>query len=198
MRCAGLIAIACLASLADPAGAAGRDPLAIVEARCQNCHGMTGQSSSPNYPKLASQNAQYLQRQLFNFKSGKRQNAEMQAQVADLTGAEIEALADYFSGKAVIADVAFDPALADIGRLLYENGNTANGVTACSACHGPRAHGALFLPRLAGQHASYIERQIKAFIDHTREAPDIVMHTVVAGLTEAEIIAVAQYLSGLD
>ncbi len=198
MRHAGIIAFASLIMLIDAAGASERSALELVEARCQNCHGMTGQSSSPNYPKLAGQNAQYLQRQLFNFKSGKRQNTEMQGQVADLSGAEIEALARYFSTKDVIADVAFDPALAELGRQLYENGNTHSGVTACSTCHGPKARGALFLPRLAGQHASYIERQIKAFIDHTREAPDIVMHTVVAGLSEAEIIAVAQYLSGLE
>ncbi|MCB1886514.1 MAG: cytochrome c4 [Rhodocyclaceae bacterium] len=198
MRHAAFIALTSLALLADLASASERPAREIVEARCQNCHGMTGQSSSPNYPKLAGQNAQYLQRQLFNFKSGRRENGEMKAQVADLSGAEIEALAEYFSSKDVIADVAFDPALAEIGKQLYENGNAQSGVTACSTCHGPRARGALFLPRLAGQHASYIERQVQAFIDHTREAPDMVMHSVVTGLTEAEIIAVAQYLSGLE
>ena len=170
----------------------------LVEARCQNCHGMEGQSSSPNYPKLASQNAEYLQRQLFNFKLGKRQSAEMKAQVADLSAAEVQALAAYFSSKPIIADIAFDPALAEKGREIYLKGNPATGVTACATCHGPQAHGALFLPRLAGQHASYIERQIRAFIDRTRQTPDMVMHSVVTALTDDEIVALGQYLSGIE
>lgn len=193
------LACAMMLALAGSSACAGeRSVRELVEARCQNCHGMEGQSSSPNYPKLASQNAEYLQRQMFNFKLGKRRSTEMKAQVADLSAAEVQALAEYFSSKAVIADIAFDPALADKGREIYLNGNPGTGVTACATCHGPRAHGALFLPRLAGQHASYIERQIHAFIDRTRQAPDMVMHSVVTALTEDEIVALGQYLSGLD
>jgi len=193
--CLGLAATMMPATATQAEGRTARE---LVESRCQNCHGMEGQSSSPNYPKLASQNAEYLQRQLFNFKLGRRQNAQMKPQVADLSGAEVEALAAYFSSKKVIADIAFDPALAEKGREIYEHGNPASGVTACITCHGPRAHGALFLPRLAGQHASYIERQTRAFIDRARESSGMMMHTVVTALTEDEIVALGQYLSGLE
>ena len=190
--------VAAWCALALPALAGDRSVEELVEQRCQNCHGMTGQSSSPLYPKIAGQNAEYLQRQMFNFKLGRRTNDEMKAQVADLTGSEVEALARYFSSKPVVPDIAFDPALADIGRYLYMNGNRHSGVTACATCHGPKAHGALFLPRLAGQHASYLERQLRAFIEQSRNSKEMVMHSVVNALTELEITAVAQYLSGLE
>ena len=116
----------------------------------------------------------------------------------ELTGPEVEALARYFSEQKVIPDIAFDPALADIGRYLYLNGNPHSGVTACATCHGPQAHGALFLPRLAGQHASYVERRMREFIAHARGSSEMVMHSVVDAISEAEIVAVAQYLSGLE
>lgn len=185
-------------ALAAGAGAAERSAEQIVSERCQNCHGIAGQSSSPLYPKLAAQNAEYLQRQLLNFKLGRRDSEEMNRQVADLTGGELAALADYFSKKPLIPDIAFDPALAEIGRYLYLNGNKESGVTACAACHGPDAHGALFLPRLAGQHASYLERQLKAFVEHARSSQEMVMHSVVSAITDFEIKAVAQYLSGQE
>lgn len=184
--------------ICSAATAGDRSAEALVEERCQNCHGLQGQSSSPLYPKLAGQNAEYLQRQMFNFKLGRRDSEVMKLQVADLTGGEVEALSRYYSSKPVIPDVAFDPAQANIGRALYFNGNPDSGVTACASCHGPEAHGALFLPRLAGQHASYIERQLKAFLEHARQSRVMVMHSVIATITEQEITAVAQYLSGLD
>jgi cytochrome c553 len=177
---------------------AERSAESIVRERCHKCHGTTGQSSDPSYPKLAGQNADYLTRQLANFRTGVRTNKEMTDQVADLTGGEMRALALYFSSKDLIPDVAFDPALADVGRELYFNGNPDSGVTACVTCHGPEGRGAMYLPRLAGQHAQYIRKQIHAFLDHSRSSPDLVMHKVVENMTEPEIEAAAQYLSGLE
>jgi len=178
--------------------AAERSAESIVRARCHKCHGTQGQSSDPTYPKLAGQNADYLTRQMANFRTGVRTNKEMKDQVADLTGAEMRALALYFSGKTLIPDVAFDPALAKVGGQFYFNGNPDSGVTACVTCHGPQGRGAMYLPRLAGQHAQYIRKQIRAFLDHSRSSPDMVMHKVVENISESEIEAAAQYLSGLE
>ena len=139
-----------------------------------------------------------LTRQLANFKTGVRTSKEMQKEVRNLTGGEMRALALYFSTKELIPDVAFDPALAKIGRELYFNGNPDTGVTACVTCHGPQGRGALYLPRLAGQHARYIRKQIHAFLDQSRSSPDMAMHKVVESMSEAEIEAAAQYLSGLE
>ena len=178
--------------------AAERSAESIVRDSCAKCHGMKGQSSDPTYPKLAGQNADYLTRQLANFRTGVRTGEEMPTRVANLTGGEMRALALYFSSQTLTPEVAYDPALAEAGRALYFAGNPDSGVTACVSCHGPDGRGAMYLPRVAGQHARYIRKQIHAFLDQSRSSPDMVMHKVVENITEAEIEAVAQFLSGLD
>ena len=184
-------------ALAGGASAQRSAELLVLE-RCHECHGTKGQSSDPGFPKLAGQNADYMTRQLANFKTGVRTSKKMKKQVADLTGAEMRALALYFSKQELIPDVAFDPALADIGRRLYYNGNPDSGVTACVTCHGPQGRGGMFLPRIAGQHAKYLEAQLHAFLDHSRSSQNMVMHSVIETITEAEIVAVAQFLSGME
>lgn len=199
MSTAGKVAAALILGAALGGEAwADRAPEQIVRERCQDCHGITGQSSDPDYPKLAGQNADYMTRQLANFKTGVRTNRDMQREVADLTGGEMRALALYYSEQRLVPDIAFDPEQADIGREIDFGGNPDTGVAACVTCHGPEARGAMYLPRLAGQHRKYIISQMHAFIDHSRSASGLVMHSVVEHITEAEIVAVAHFLSGLE
>lgn len=185
------------AFLSGPA-VADRAAEMIVLERCERCHGIRGQSTDPEFPKLAGQNADYLTRQLANFRTGVRTNKRMQSKIEGLTGDEMRALAVYFSSKELIPDIAFDPALAGIGRKIYFEGNGASGVTACVTCHGPEGRGAMYLPRLAGQHAQYIEKRLKEFREHSRTSDQMVMHTVVQNIEDAEIVALGQFLSGLE
>ncbi len=177
---------------------ADRTPEEIVRDRCQDCHGMTGQSSDPEYPKLAGQNADYMTRQLANFKTGVRVSRKMQRKVEDLTGHEMRALAEYYAAQRLVPDIAFDPALAQVGREFYFSGNADTGVSACVTCHGPEGRGAMYLPRLAGQHRKYIIAQLHAFREHSRSSSEMVMHSVVENISEDEIVAVAHFLSGLE
>lgn len=189
-----LIAGAALVAEAAP----DRPPEAIVRQRCQKCHGLDGRSSDPDYPKLAGQNADYLTRQLANFKTGVRHSKLMEPRVADLSGGEMRALALYFSAKTLEPAPAADPALVERGRRIYFAGSPANSVTACTTCHGPEGRGALYLPRLAGQHPQYLARQLRAFRDYSRKSPNMVMHTVVENITDPEIDAVAQFLGAME
>jgi len=186
-----------VAALSANVAAADRAPDKIVAERCRDCHGPAGRSGNPDFPKLAGQNADYLTRQLANFKTGVRTSKAMQQEVAALTGGEMRALALYFSAKEIGAEAVADRAQAEIGRKLYFSGNPANGVTACITCHGPEGRGAMYLPRLAGQHAKYLAAQLHAFREQSRVSAGLVMHTVVKNVTDAEIAAVTQFLSGM-
>ncbi len=186
-----------VAAFSSGAGAADRAPEQIVAERCRNCHGAEGRSSNPDFPKLAGQNADYLTRQLANFKTGVRTSEPMQQEVARLTGGEMRALALYFSAKEIGPEPVADRAQVEMGRTLFFSGDPQNGVTACITCHGPEGRGALYLPRLAGQHAKYLVGQLHAFRDQSRVAPDMVMHTVIENVSDAGIVAVAQFLSGM-
>ena len=93
-----------------------------------------------------------------------------------------------------------DPALVGLGEKIYRGGNKATGVAACMACHAPNGMGnpAANFPRLAGQHAKYVENQLKAFRSGQR-ANDAgkMMRNIAAKMTDAEIAAVASYIEGL-
>ena len=184
-------------SLAETSDGDQKLALQLVTVRCALCHGLDGQSQSPLYPKLASQNAEYIVKQIFNFKTGQRASTVMRDVANTLSATDIRALAGYFSRLPITPHPPSDPEVAAVGRYIYFKGNPLSGVSPCVTCHGVYATGGAQMPRLAGQHAEYIERQLKGFIDSTR-SNDMSMHGVVRGLTELEIRGVSQYLSGQE
>ena len=193
-----LIAFAATAALLPSAGAADLTrAVEIVEGKCFICHGAEGESSSPVFPRLAGQHASYVERQLADYKSGKRKNDTMQSMVADLSADDMRLLGMYFESKPTRAHPVADPELAQVGRFVYNRGNPFSGVAACADCHGAAGHGTDKLPRLGGQHAQYVENQLKAFSKRERTNDNAVRHTIASKLTELELKAVASYISGL-
>ncbi len=169
----------------------------IVEGKCFICHGIEGESSSPVFPRLAGQHAQYIARQLADYASGKRKSTSMQPMVEGLTASDFASLGAWFESRPVQQHAIEDPELALVGRYLYARGNPYSGVPACASCHGANGQGTATLPRLAGQHAAYTERQLKQFNQRERTNDNAVMHNVAVKLTELEAKAVASYISGL-
>jgi len=94
-----LLIASLLLATAVPAFAASGDPERgeRKSTACAACHGKNGISVSPEFPNLAGQYPDYLQTALTHYKNGKRKNPIMQAQVANLTPADILDLAAYFS-----------------------------------------------------------------------------------------------------
>ena len=170
----------------------------IVSGRCFLCHGLEGESASPVFPRLAGQHADYVARQLADFKSGKRASETMKPQVEDLTPAEMKALGQFFEAKVVGPRKARDAELLSVGKYIFERGNQFSGLAACASCHGPKGLGTPQLPRLAGQHPRYIEDQLKQFNKRERTNDNAVMHTIASKLTELETHAVAEYIATLD
>jgi cytochrome c553 len=170
----------------------------IVQGKCFICHGADGESSSPLFPRLAGQHARYVERQLADYKSGRRKSSAMQPMVEDLSAADFKALGLYFESRRPQAHAVADPDLAQAGQTIFARGIPSNGVAACSGCHGARGAGTETLPRLAGQHAQYTERQLKAFDKRERTNDNAVMHSIASKLSEKEMKAVAAYISGLD
>ncbi len=187
---------------ADQPAAAKADPAQaqqIVTKVCSACHGADGNSVSPANPSLAGQHAEYLAKQLSNFKSGARKNPVMSTMAAPLSDQDIKGLAAYFQGQKPKNHTAKDPALVALGQKIYRGGIAAKGVAACAACHGPSGAGipAQF-PRLAGQYSDYTTAQLQAFRSHDRNNdPNAMMETIASRLSDQEIKAVAEYVAGL-
>lgn len=170
----------------------------IVTGRCSLCHGMDGEAASVLYPRLAAQHAEYIAKQLADFKSGKRKSDTMASMVAELSPQEMTDLGIYFEKKKAVRNTVRDQELAGVGRYIFTRGNQYSGVAACVTCHGPNGHGTPLLPRLAGQQALYLENQLKQFNTRERTNDNAVMHSVASKLTELEVKAVASYISSLE
>ncbi len=170
----------------------------IVAERCSLCHGMDGESSTMNHPKLAGQHYQYIAKQLADFQSGKRTSDTMGSMVTDLTPEEMLALGVYFEKKPARSRRALDEGLNAVGKFIFDRGNEYSGVASCASCHGEKGHGTDKLPRLAGQNARYLETQLESFNSRARTNDNAIMHTVASKLTELETKAVSVYISTLE
>jgi cytochrome c553 len=193
-----------------PAGAQGtsKPDLAtgerIAKQVCAACHGPDGNSTVVVNPKLAGQHAEYLHKQLDNFKpqEGKkalRENAVMAGMVASLSKTDMRAVAAYYSAQKLRPAMAGDKDRAASGQKLWRGGIAEKGVAACAGCHGPDGAGIpAMYPRLAGQFAEYIEAQLKLFRSGVRaNDPSGMMRGVSARMSDEEIKAVAEYAAGL-
>ncbi len=167
---------------------------------CAACHGPDGNSANPEWPKLAGQHSQYIVAQLQAYKNGSRPNPIMAGQVAALTEQDMHDLGAFFAAQASKPGVA-NPDTAAAAEALYRGGRAADGITACSACHGPQGLGnaAAAYPRISGQHAPYSTAQLRAYRDNQRSgtASAQMMSKVAENLTDADIEALSSYLSGL-
>jgi len=173
----------------------------IAQQVCSNCHGIDGNSVSPNFPRLAAQQEAYIVEQLTGFRSHNRFDPAgfeyMWGLSKHLTDGQIKGLAAYFAAQAPTANVPADPASAALGKDIYDHGVASKEIPACVGCHGPQAQGNGAFPRLAGQHADYIVKQLLVF-QGTDERPEgAMMKPVAHRLTPDNMQAVASYLQGL-
>lgn len=169
---------------------------------CVACHGQDGNSTVPNWPKIAGQYQDYLVKQLKDFRLGEkgpRYEPSMFGMVATLNDQDIADLAAFYAGQKQTMGKAQEQYVA-WGEKIYRGGNIQTGVTACLACHGPDGKGneAAKFPKLAGQHSVYIENQLHNFRDGKRKnSPNGMMESISHRMNEEEIKAVSSYIEGL-
>lgn len=191
------VAVALLAAgVAMAAGAQAPAPPAVVAKKCALCHGERGESAGEDFPRLAAQHEDYLAKQLRDFRDGRREGL-MVRMARGLPEDEIAAIARYYARQPAPAPAAPASELVPVGRFTYLRGNPWSGVPACRTCHGEAALGTALLPRLAGQNAAYLERQIREFTQRKRTNDNEVMHVIAERLTALEARAVAEYLAAL-
>ena len=194
-----VIALASVFIISAQASADSAKAQGIASQVCAACHGFDGNSLLPANPSIAGQHADYLLKQLTEFKSGVRNNPIMSPIAATLSVNDMRDLASYYSSLIPKPMAAKDAALVEQGRKLYRGGNASNGLAACAGCHSPNGAGipAQF-PRLASQHADYVAGQLKAFRAGDRNNdPNQMMRMTAMKLTDKDISALAEYISGL-
>jgi cytochrome c553 len=174
----------------------------LAQQVCSNCHGITGNSVSPNFPNLAAQMPDYITAQLDGFRSKNRQDPAgfeyMWGISRSLTDQQIAGLAAYYASQKLQAlPLESDPSLLPAGKAIFTGGIPAKSVPACMTCHGQQGQGNGQYPRLAGQHADYVVKQLNVF-QRTNERPEgTVMKVVAHQLTPTEIRDVAAYVQSI-
>jgi cytochrome c553 len=163
---------------------------------CSTCHGPYGISTSPDFPILAAQREGYLEAQIDAFRAHTRAEKDahdiMWGIAGNLDPAIIKGIAQYYAAQPPAPGRVQNPAAIALGKEIFDKGFPDRGIAACATCHGPNAQGQSIFPRLAGQHASYVVKQLNYIQSLVRAAP--VMHGIVKDLTSAEIQAVAVYV----
>ena len=199
-----LVLAAAVPASAQAAGAAGAPGDAtkaqsIVGSLCAACHGADGNSPIPANPSLAGQHSGYIYKQLTDYKAGRRKNPVMNGIVANLSDDDMRNLAAYFAAQKPKPGAAKDRALLLAGQRLYRGGQSDTGVPACSGCHSPDGAGVpAQYPRVAGQHLDYTLAQLQSFRSGERDNdPNAMMRTIAGRLTDKDMAAVANYISGL-
>ena len=147
---------------------------------------------------------EFFTKQLNNFKSqdGKpatRESAVMSAMVAPLSPEDMTNLGAYYAKQKPKPGAAKDKALAEQGEKVYRGGNLETSVPACAGCHSPNGSGLPpNYPRLGGQHRDYTLAQLRAFRAEQRANDDNqVMHMITTRMSEREMQAVSEFISGL-
>jgi cytochrome c553 len=165
---------------------------------CAACHGEEGRSDAPVYPRLAGQMPLYTIAQLRDFRAQTRAESDWQAYMwgisALLDDETIAGLAAYYAEQKPAPGKPGIAKLVEAGRKIYEQGIPARGVRACASCHGENAEGASVFPRLAGQHAEYVVRQLKVFRTRRLRPHGVIMADESRNLSDDELRAVAQYV----
>lgn len=167
----------------------------ILFARCVQCHGADGGGqTSGSVPRIAGQHYSVIARQIVEFRGGKHWDVRMEGVVADhgifATPQDIADVAAFVSdldrdGK---RGVGFGDNV-ELGRMIYQG--------RCASCHGENGegNGAKEVPRLAGQHAAYLSRQIYDAVEHRRPALSATHAARLKPLTFEGVLGVADYLS---
>jgi cytochrome c553 len=186
---------------ADPFVNGNAEAGAAKAATCAACHGPGGNSTNPEWPKLAGQSAKYIYEQLVAFKSGKRNQPIMMGQATTLSDQEMRDVAAFFSQQKQQPGVA-SPDSIKVAEKIFRAGDAKRELPACASCHGPHGSGnpAAGYARIGGQHATYTANQLKNFRAGQRNigATGQMMTAVASKLTDDEITALASYLNGLQ
>jgi cytochrome c553 len=170
------------------------------DGRCQECHGAEGLSSDAKIPNHAGQYAGYLVKQLRDFQTGARNHETMSIMAEGLSASDMADIAAYFaSQKTMEGEGGRNNPLAE---KLFLNGDQSRDIKACVSCHGDNGKGRVvdnvIYPVIGGQRPVYLRSQLVNWkMGDRQNSPDGVMSNVAKSLSDDEIDALANYISGL-
>jgi cytochrome c553 len=161
---------------------------------CVNCHGADGRSQQAGIPSLAGQPAEFITLQMILFREGIRQVPAMTPFAANMADSDIEDIAAFFA--------ALPPGPPDDRAprepALFARGEALAARLNCGVCHLTDFRGRNQVPRIAGQREDFLAATMAEYRDGVRVGTDSNMNGAVAGLSNADLAALAHYLAQRD
>lgn len=167
---------------------------------CFGCHGEDGNSMDPQSPKLAGQYGAYIAKQVRNYQTTTRTHQIMSPMADTVSDADLANISAYFASQPMMKGDA--PSGNKLGKKLFENDDLSRMMVRCNSCHGTSGKGQNpgnpLYPVIGGQHKEYLYVQLLNFRNGVRNNSNGgVMNITVHRLSDAEIDALADYISGL-
>jgi cytochrome c553 len=167
---------------------------------CQGCHGVDGNSTDGQIPKLAGQYDEYIIKQMRNYQEGTRSHEIMNGMAAPLSDKDLADIAAYFADQPIMKGKEAKP--NETGEKLFLHGNISQMVMTCAYCHGKTGKGldpsTGMYPVIGGQHKAYLLKQLKDFREDDRiNSPNAAMNKTLKALSDSELESLAEYISGL-
>eukprot|EP01037_Dinobryon_pediforme_P001486 gene1486-1508_t len=167
---------------------------------CQSCHGVGAVPDvQAPMPRLAGVTADYIAKQLDDYRSNRRQNEQMGQIARSMSPSDIGSVSLYLASLSPSKKVHKPAPGNDLGRHLQQLGDNARAIPACGNCHGPQGRGTdQLLPPLAGLSAVYLRAQLREWRSGERHNDDEgVMRNVASKLTDDEIASLAEYYASM-
>ena len=167
---------------------------------CARCHGRDGAGRDNDaFPLIGGQSEAYLSDALLAYANGSRHSGMMQPAARRGTASDLAVVASHYaSQRSAATKQALDPALVTAGERIARDGIPGEGVPACLTCHGavPRLRNPS-LPRLDGQHATYLLSQLLAWKNGGRGGGpyEHLMRAIAQRLSDDEAVAASQYFA---
>jgi cytochrome c553 len=162
---------------------------------CASCHGVDGGGATEGtVPRIAGQHFRVLAEQIVDFRHGKRWDFRMEGVAS--SHQTLPKLQD-------ITDVAWYASQLErggargIGDGTQLEAGAALYAKHCASCHGGQAEGndKRAIPRLAGQHAGYLSRQVYDAVDGRRPRLARSHGKAFAPLAFEEVRGLSDYLA---
>lgn len=174
-----------------PDAAHGRD----LFQQCAACHGPDGGgTTNGSIPRIAGQHYRVLVRQIADFRNGARWDMRMEGVAT--SHEVIPELQDIADVASYVSTLTRDGARG-VGDGQHVERGAAIYKRACQSCHGAEAQGddRRAVPRIAGQHAAYLARQIYDAVDGRRPPLARSHGKIFAPLDFEDVLGLTDYLA---
>ena len=165
---------------------------AHAQEMCVTCHGPGGNSVTPGVPSIAGQPRLFIETQLVLMREEIRPAPQMLPLVKGMKDAEITRLAEHFSKLPAKSTETGKP-----DPRLVQRGRERAKALRCGVCHVADFKGQKQVPRLAAQRDDYLAAEMRAYRDNKRKGGDTIMAAALYGVSDADIDALAHFLSRL-